>query len=148
MRAIDTLRKLPVTIEADRTVTDAAQMMDRQAVGALIVTDHGATVGMVTDRDLAVRAMARRVGPDARIDSVMSTDAVTLPAGADLREALGVFRTQPVRRVVLVDGTTPVGVVSVDDLLVDLVGDLADLVRPVTGQVLFGHPEPAAPATT
>jgi hypothetical protein len=41
-----------------------------------------------------------------------------------------------------------VGVVTVDDLLVDLVGDLADLARPVTGQVLFGHREPTVPTTS
>jgi CBS domain-containing protein len=136
MRAIETLRKPPVTIEADRTVTEAAELMDRHAVGALVVTDGGSTVGVVTDRDLAVRGMARRVSPEARVDGLMSTDA------------LAVFRSHPVRRVVLVDGDRPVGVVTVDDLLVDLVGDLADLARPVTGQVLFGHPEPTVPTVS
>lgn len=148
MRAIDTLRKHPVTIEARQTVTDAAELMDREAVGALVVTEGGATVGLVTDRDMVVRGMARRLDADARVDAVMSTEVATLPADADLRDAFAVFRDRPVRRVVLVDGGAPIGVVSVDDLLVDLVGDLADLARPVTGQVLFGHPEPAPPATT
>jgi signal-transduction protein with cAMP-binding, CBS, and nucleotidyltransferase domain len=147
MRAIDTLRKRPVTIEARDTVTEAAALMDREAVGALVVTEAGATVGLVTDRDMVVRGMARRIDADARVDAVMTTEVATLPADADLRDALAVFRDRPVRRVVLVEGDAPVGVVSVDDLLVDLVGDLADLARPVTGQVLFGHPEPAPPAT-
>jgi CBS domain-containing protein len=148
MRAIETLRKPPVTIEADRTVTEAAELMDRHAVGALVVTDGGSTVGVVTDRDLAVRGMARRVSPEARVDGLMSTEVATLPPDADLRDALAVFRSHPVRRVVLVDGDRPVGVVTVDDLLVDLVGDLADLARPVTGQVLFGHPEPTVPTVS
>jgi CBS domain-containing protein len=148
MRALDTLRKPVTAIEADRTVTEAAKLMDEQAVGALVVTDHGRLAGVVTDRDLVVRAMARRAAPDARVDGAMSTDPVTLPADADLRDALAVFRSHAVRRVVLVDGDRPVGLVSVDDLLVDLAGDLADLARPVTGQVLFGHQDPSVPATT
>ena len=148
MRLIDTLRKVPVTIEADGTVVEAARLMDERAVGALVVTDAGRAVGLVTDRDLTVRGLARRVAPDARVDGLMTLDPVTLPASADLRDALPLFRQHAVRRLVVLDDDRPVGVVSVDDLLVDLAGDLADLVRPVTGQVLFGHPEPGVPATT
>ncbi len=128
-------------------MTDAAQLMDQGAVGALVVTDHGRAVGIVTDRDLVVRAIARRATADARVDSVMTTDLVALPADADLRDALGLFRSHAVRRLPVVDGGHVVGMVSVDDLLVDIAGGLADLVRPVAGQVLFGHAEAKVPAT-
>ena len=146
MRAADIIRRPPATIECDHTITEAAEAMDRLAVGALIVTDHERPVGMVTDRDLALRAVARRIAPDARIDSVMSTDLLTLRADADVRDAMPIFRAHAVRRIPLIEGDRAVGMLTIDDLLVDLAGDLADLVRPVTGQVIFGHPEPRVPA--
>lgn len=146
MQAKDAARKQPATIGPDRTITEAAQEMDSLAVGALVVVEAGGRpVGIVTDRDLTVRAVARRLSPDARIDGVMSTGLITLPAAADLRDALGVFEAHAIRRLPLVEGERLVGMVTVDDLAVDLVSDLGRLVRPVTGQVLFGHPEPAAP---
>lgn len=149
MLAKDAARKAPVTIAADRTVTEAAELMDRAVVGALVVVgDDDRPVGIVTDRDLVVRGMARRVSPDARVDSVMSTDLVTLPADADLRDALGAFESTPVRRLPLVEGGRIVGMVTIDDLVIDLASDLGRLSRPITGQVLFGHQEPASPATT
>jgi CBS domain-containing protein len=148
MRALDTLRKPVTTVDAGATITAAARLMDEQAVGALVVTDRGRLVGIVTDRDLVVRGLARRLDPDARVDGVMTTQPVTLPHDADLRATLAEFRTHAIRRVVLVDGDRPVGLVSVDDLLVDLAADLGDLARPVTGEVLFGHREPSVPATT
>lgn len=147
MQVIDAARKRPATITPERTVTEAAHEMDSLAVGALIVVQpDGRPVGIVTDRDLVVRGLARRASADARVDSVMSTDLVTLPAHADLRDAFAIFETHAVRRVPLVDGGRLAGVVTLDDLVVDLASDLARLARPVTAQVVFGHPEPATPA--
>jgi CBS domain-containing protein len=148
MRALDTIRRPPVTIDCGRTITDAARMMDQHAVGALAVTDHDRLVGIVTDRDVVVRGVARRADPDARIDGVMTTEPLTIDADADVREVLPMFRTHAVRRAVVVEAGRPVGVVSVDDLFIDLVADLSDLVRPVTGQAIFGHAEAPVPATT
>lgn len=147
MQAKEAARKPPATIGRDHTITEAAQAMDRLVVGALVVVDaDGRPVGIVTDRDLAVRALAHRLSPDARIDAVMSTDLVTLPATADLRDALTIFEGHAIRRLPLVEDGRLSGMVTVDDLAVDLAADLGRLVRPVTGQVLFGHPEPAPPA--
>jgi CBS domain-containing protein len=148
MRAIETIRRPPVTIDCGQTITTAAKLMDESTVGALLVTDHGRLAGIVTDRDIVVRGVAHRFDPDARIDSVMTTEPASVPADADIRDVLPIFRTHAVRRAVVVDAERPVGIVTVDDLLVDLVSDLGDLVRPVTGQVLFGHPEASVPATT
>lgn len=149
MHAVEAARKAPVTIAADQTVTEAAAQMDRAAVGALVVTDDGGRpVGIVTDRDLVVRGLARRASADARVDSVMSTDLVMLAPDADLRDALKVFEERAIRRLPLVEGDQLVGMLTVDDLMVDLTADLVRLTRPVVGQVLFGHREPVTPATT
>lgn len=149
MRAIEAARKQPVTITPDRTVTEAAELMDRSAVGALVVVEaDGRPVGIVTDRDLVVRALAHRCDPDARVDSAMSTDLITLAPDADLRDALKVFEEHPVRRLPLVEADRLVGMVTMDDLVVDLASDLGRLTRPILGQVLFGGPEPVTPATT
>jgi CBS domain-containing protein len=78
----------------------------------------------------------------------MSTDLVTLPPDADLRDALKVFEEHPIRRLPLVDGERLAGMLTMDDLVVDLTADLTRLTRPVVGQVLFGHREPDTPATT
>ncbi len=103
MRAIDATRKAPVTASAERPIREVARLMDQEAVGAVVVTDGDRPVGIVTDRDLAVRALARGVPGDARIDAVMSTDLVTMGATADVREALRVFESRTFRRLPLVD---------------------------------------------
>ena len=147
MRASDIIQRTPATIDCADTITAAAQLMDSAAVGALVVTDRDVPIGIVTDRDLVVRAMARRLTPDARVDGVMTTGLHTLAADADVRDALPIFRTHAVRRVPVVAGDHVIGMLTVDDLIVDIASVLSDVARPVTGQVLFGHPEPGVPTT-
>lgn len=146
MRAIEAARKAPVTAPAEATIGEVAKLMDGRAVGAVVVTEGQRPIGIVTDRDVAVRAVARGVGHDARVDSIMSTGLVTMSATADLRHALRVFESHAFRRLPLIDGGRMVGLITVDDLFMDGVNDLGRLARAVTGQVIFGHPEPDVPA--
>lgn len=142
MEIRDALRKMPVSIGCDASLSAAAQLMDTASVGCLVVTDEDRPVGMLTDRDIAVRAVARHLGSDARVDSVMSADVITADASADLRSLMEVFRSHAIRRVPVMDDGNLVGVISLDDLMIDLSADLSDLTRAVTGQVIFGHSEP------
>jgi CBS domain-containing protein len=147
MRNIETLRRPPVTIEADATVRAAAMAMEEAGVGALAVVDGGDLVGVVTDRDVVRRAVAKGLDADARIDGVMSSPALSVDADAEVHEVFAVFREHAVRRLAVVSEGRFVGMISVDDLLIDLAADLSDLVRPVTAEVLFGHHDPPVPAT-
>jgi signal-transduction protein with cAMP-binding, CBS, and nucleotidyltransferase domain len=137
--------KPPVTIAASATITEAARLMDEHVVGAVVVVDQGRPVGIVTDRDLAVRAVARRLPPDARVDDVMSTDLVTVGAEEPVGAALEIFRNRAIRRLPVMDEGRMTGMFTVDDLMIHLVNDLEDLMAPVTDQVVFGHPEAKLP---
>jgi CBS domain-containing protein len=145
MRARDAIRKPPVTIRPDATIAEAAALLDRAAVGALVVVDHDDPVGIVTDRDLALRAVGRRIPADSRVDAVMSIGLITLSADSDVREAIAVFERHAIRRLPLLEAGRMVGMLTIDDLVIDWVNDLATMVRPVVGQVVFGAPEPSIP---
>jgi predicted transcriptional regulator len=134
-------------VTREETFRATAAMMERAGVGSVVVVDDGVPVGLVTDRDLVVRALANG-NVDGRVDSVMSTDLVVAEADGDLREVIHHFGSRAVRRVVLLREGVVAGVLSVDDLLVDLVADLTEVVKPVTAEVLFGHHDAAVPATT
>lgn len=145
MRVIEAVRRPGVTIEAQRTIREAAATMEQNGVGSLAVVDGGRLAGIVTDRDIVRRALATGRELDARIDSVMTTPAVTIAADADLRDVYALFRTNPVRRLCVVRNETFVGMVTVDDMLVNLYGDLRDLARPVAAEVFFAHHDSPVP---
>ena len=135
MRCYEAIRKPVVSVGPEATLAEAAAMMEERGVGALVIAERGALLGIVTDRDLVVRAVRHRLPHDTRVEAVMTTDVTTMDASADLREALRVFEQRPFRRLPLLEGERVVGVLTVDDLLVDLVGDIATVVRPITGQL-------------
>lgn len=99
--------------------------MDRQGVDVAVVADHDRAVGTVTTHDIVVRGVARRFPADARIDSVMSDEVVTLPVSAHRREAGDALRERGVTQLVLVDGSAPVAVLTRDDLVAGLADELA-----------------------
>ncbi len=147
MRTIDAVRRSGVGIGPERTTREAAQVMEQAGVGALAVIDGEQLVGIVTDRDLVRRGLACDLPADARVDAVMSAPVVTIDADADLHDTFVLFRTHAVRRLALVRTGQFIGMITVDDLLIDLAGDLSDLARPVTAEVIFGHHNNPGPAT-
>jgi signal-transduction protein with cAMP-binding, CBS, and nucleotidyltransferase domain len=137
-------RKEPVSVGPETPVREVARVMDERVVGAVVVVDGERPIGIVTDRDLVVRLLARGLPDDARVDSVMTVDPVVLDADASPTRAVHLFERHAVRRLPLVDAGRFVGLLAVDDLLVNTVADLTAVVRPITGEVIFGHPEPHA----
>lgn len=148
MRTIEAVRRSGVGIGPERSIRHAAEIMEQAGVGALAIIDGDRLVGIATDRDLVRRGLAKGLSNEARVDAVMTAPVVTIDADADLHDTFTLFRTHAVRRLAVVRGERFVGMITVDDLLVDLAADLSDLARPVTAEVLFAHHDPPVPATT
>lgn len=148
MRTIDAIRRSGVAIERDRTIREAAEIMDVTGIGSLAVLDGKELVGIVTDRDLVCRGIAQGLPLDARVDAVMSSPVISIGAGADLHETFALFRTHGVRRLAVMRAGWYVGMITVDDLLVDLSADLFDLSRPIRTEIQHPQRESALPATT
>lgn len=147
MQVIEGIRRSGVGVRPEQTIREAATIMEQSGVGALAVVDGEHLVGLITDRDLVRRGMARNVPYDARIDSLMSTPVVTIDAQADLHDAFALFRTHGNRRLAVVQEGRFVGMITVDDLLINLAADLENLSRPVMAEAIFGHHDSPLPAT-
>ncbi len=139
MRIEEITVRPPVTASPDTTVREAAALMARHAVGSLIITRGDILVGIVTDRDLVLRALARNLPADTRVDDVMSMNVIALDAGADVRDALRAFSLHAVRRLPIVDHGKVTGLLSLDDVVVVLSNQLGDVTHGLAAQLLFPH---------
>ncbi|MEF8852732.1 MAG: CBS domain-containing protein [Haloarculaceae archaeon] len=130
----DLARSNVVTASADATVTELAATMAEEDVGSVVVTDGDDAVGIVTDRDLAVRVLAEETDPSvATAGDVMSTDLQTVHRGAGFYEATERMREYGVRRLPVVDSDDGlVGIITGDDLtelLADEQQQFAEVIR-------------------
>ncbi|MFF4006673.1 CBS domain-containing protein [Streptomyces sp. NPDC001717] len=131
-----------VSVNASTTIGEAARSMDLHGVGCVVVTEGEVLRGLVTDRDIAVRAVAGGFDRDDPVGAVMTTPAVTIDASQDIHAAYRTFRNSGVRRLPVLDGRRVVGMLSVDDLLMDVFRRVGDLLGPVAWSVLDEPPGP------
>jgi CBS domain-containing protein len=102
------------------SVTEAAQAMKEQDVGSLPVVEGESLVGIVTDRDIVVRAVAERVDPrTATVGEVTSGDLVTVEPDEDLDDALKLMAQHRIRRLPVVEDGRLVGVVAQADVALE-----------------------------
>ena len=107
------------TIAAQATLGDAARKMESTRVGFLPVVDDGAVVGVVTDRDITIRAVSRGLDAEnTRVTEAMTTRIVALPETSDVEKATEVMERRRVRRLLVTDEqrAAVTGVVSLDKL--------------------------------
>jgi CBS domain-containing protein len=117
MKAQEIMTSNPACCSISDTLADAARHMRDHDCGAVPVIDHGCIVGIVTDRDLAVRALADHRGADTRISEVMTASPCCSLADDDVRDVEALMADQQVRRVPIVDADgCCVGIVSQADI--------------------------------
>lgn len=104
-------------VDPGQTIREAARMMADRDIGALPVGQNDRLVGMLTDRDIAVRAVADGQGPDTKISEVMSREVMYCFDDDDLDDVASNMGRIQVRRLPVVDRDKRlVGIVSVGDL--------------------------------
>lgn len=125
--------RIIATASPDESIQEAARRMAAYDVGSLVVLKEEArgsrAVGVITDRDIAVRCVAERRNPDeARVSDVMATTVHTVSDDASLEVALAKMASAGTRRlVVTADGDRPAGMLSLDDALEQLVRETASI---------------------
>lgn len=104
MKVRDIMSADPACCAPVSTLEDAARLMTEHDCGEIPVIDSGRKpLGVVTDRDIACRAVAKGKGPDTPVQEVMSTPAITVSPDTDIDECCRIMEANQIRRVPVVD---------------------------------------------
>lgn len=105
------------TIRPDQPVQEAASFMLNADAGSIPVTEGDRLIGMITDRDIAVRGIARGYGPDTPVRDLMTADLVIIRDDDDVQDAATKMGESQVRRLPVIDESERLcGIVSLGDL--------------------------------
>ncbi|MBI5716955.1 MAG: CBS domain-containing protein [Burkholderiales bacterium] len=117
MRVSEAMTREVRVTEPNQTIREAARQMAAIDAGALPVGENDRLVGMITDRDIAVRAVALGLGPDTRVRDVMSQEVLYCHEDDTVEHVAGNMGDMQVRRMPVVDEDKRlVGIVSIGDL--------------------------------
>lgn len=114
----DILASRPVlSVGPDTTLSDVANLMERHGVGALVVIENDALVGIVSERDIVFRALARGLAPETTpARAVMTPDPVTIPREAAVVDALSAHIGEAFRHLPVTENGKVVGLLSYRDI--------------------------------
>jgi CBS domain-containing protein len=119
----------PKSVDADATVKDAAELMANENIGNVLVVENGEVQGILTDRDIVLRVIAKGQGGDASVREAATSGVESLGPDDSLDDAIKKMEKADVRRLPVVEDGKPVGIVSLGDLAVEKDRDsaLADI---------------------
>ena len=109
------------TVAPDSTLTEAAREMRDGDVGPLLILDGDAPFGILTDRDIVVRAIAEgRAADSTKVGDIATRGVIGIDADQKGDAAAELMREHDIRRLLVTEGGRPVGIVSIGDLAVEL----------------------------
>ncbi|MFC0029706.1 CBS domain-containing protein [Micromonospora chaiyaphumensis] len=121
-RVSDVMTKQVVYLPAETPLDEAARVMKESDIGDVVVTDGATLAGMLTDRDIVVRAVAERADPSTTtIGAIVTREVVMIEQHCTANEAAALMRERNIRRVLVCDNDRKlVGIVSLGDLAMQL----------------------------
>ena len=109
------MTKNVITIDASKTVIEAADLMSQNNVGDLVVMDKNVPVGIVTERDLVRRVLAERKSLNIKVSEVMTTPLRVIDPEAPLKEAARRMVNKGIRRLPVIKDNQLVGIITATD---------------------------------
>lgn len=130
-----------VSIASDRSVLEAARLMNEQGIGGLVVVEEEELVGVFTERDVLRRVVAERRDPEqTKVREVMTTNVITCSPGTSLEECRAVMTGKRVRHLPVTGPDGLAGIVTIGDLMALEVAEGKDTISHLQNYVFDTRP--------
>lgn len=112
------------SLKPQDSVFDALKLLADKDVGALMVMDQGKLVGVFSERDYTRKiALAGKASRDTQVSEIMTSNVLTVGPKADTRDCMALMSQKKIRHLPVVDGDKVLGMISVRDILDDIIAD-------------------------
>ncbi len=117
MTIADVMTKSVISVDASMTVNEAAKMMEDAKVGAVIIMENNVPVGIVTDRDFAVKVAAHAYQITASVKQIMSSPLFSISSDESVRTAADLMHERGIRKLPVIDDENIVGMITATDIV-------------------------------
>ncbi|MBI5206628.1 MAG: CBS domain-containing protein [Candidatus Firestonebacteria bacterium] len=105
----------------DTSVTEAANVMDQKVIGSILVEENGKVIGIVTERDILRKIVAKRQNADKlTIKEIMNAPLITVEADTDIYDASKIIANNNIRRLIITEKDKIVGIVTASNIAKNL----------------------------
>ena len=125
----DVMTKSVISVDASLTVNEAAKMMEDTKVGAVVVMENNTPVGIVTDRDFAIRVVAQAHNITTPVKQIMSSPLFSINSDESVRTAADLMHDRGIRKLPVVDNEKIIGIITATDIVNLLAVCMEDDVR-------------------
>ena len=133
----DIMKTSVISVDSSMTVKDVAEMMDDAEVGGVVVMENNIATGIITERDIVRRIVAKNKGYSTKLKDVMSTPLITVNSDETIWELAQLMKVKKIHRVPVTNQDKLVGIVTTSDLArICSVGSNAELSK-ITEQILM-----------
>jgi signal-transduction protein with cAMP-binding, CBS, and nucleotidyltransferase domain len=131
------MKKSVISIDSSMTVQDAAKMMDDASIGAIVVIENGIAIGIITERDLTRRIVAKGKPFTTGVKDVMTSPLVVINPDDSVWEAAQIMKSRGIHRMPAVKDNRLVGMITTSDIVrLCSIGSDAEM-RKITEQILL-----------
>jgi CBS domain-containing protein len=117
MSIADVMTKSVISVDASMTANGAAKMMEDAKVGAVIVMENNTPVGIVTDRDFAVKIVAHAYDITTPVKQIMSSPLFSINSDETVRTAADLMHDRGIRKLPVIDGENVIGIITATDIV-------------------------------
>lgn len=133
----DIMKKSVISIDSSMTVQDAAKMMDDASIGAIVVIENGIAIGIITERDITRRIVAKGKPVTTNVKDAMSSPLIVINPDDSVWEAAQLMKTRKIHRLPAVKDNRLVGIITTSDMVrLCSIGADAEM-RKITEQILL-----------
>ena len=113
----DVMTKSVISVDASLTVNEAAKMMEDTKVGAVIVMENNTPIGIVTDRDFAIKIVAHAYQITTPVKQIMSSPLFSISSDESVRTAAELMYHRGIRKLPVIDDEKVIGIITTTDIV-------------------------------
>lgn len=117
MRIKEVLKRGVISIDLDTSIYDAANLMKKHNIGFLPVTKDNTVIGVITDRDIVINAVANNCDCDHTVADYVNKNIVKIDYNREINDALVLMKQNKIKRILIMDGEKFIGVLSLSDMI-------------------------------